>query len=234
MTTEVENLASLLDIYPESFPLEDQDIDTYMVLIAEPYGLGDQVPETYEDLLSTIDKVLHMNIKKEHMAYLRSIPRNLRTSIGAWQSFSDYHMHHNIRLYMEDPIDWKQKLQRLHMKVEDESKILGYIENINSIINGAPPLSEGITVFRKVTRNPELSYVTRKMDFINRSFTSTTTWYQVARSYESLIGKVIKIYLPEGTRCLYFGIKEQEILLPANSYFRYESSEPMPTYTLVQ
>lgn len=232
MSNAAVSIARALNIDPESFPLEEEDLDNYMALVVRPYGV--EVPRSYEDLLKIIDSIIHLNIRDEHYTYFRVLPPALRRNIGIWQSFSASHVHHNIRLYMEDPISWKQKVQALSLKVEDEAKLLHYIEAINTIINGAPPLSEPITVYRRVTRNPELSYVSSGGDYINRSFTSTTTWYQVAQSYEGKRGRVIKIHLPTGTKGFYLGGVEHEILLPANSYFRYEGSTPMPTYTLVQ
>ncbi len=222
-----------LGIDPTSFPLEDEQLEQYMVFIGQPYK--QEIPSTYEELVKIVDDTIHSTTMESHRAYIRSLPQELRLVMNAWQSFQAVHIHHNIRLYMEDPSTWKEKVQSLGLQIEDESRIRKYIEVMEFIINGAPPLTEDIIVFRKVTRNPELSYVNKKMDYINKSFTSTTIWFAKALEYAGHRGKVIKIILPAGTKCLYLGGIEQEILLPPGAHFIFQGIDSdMALYTLIQ
>lgn len=234
MSRRIINLAYSINLAPDSFPLDEHDVEEYLMMIGRPYGTN--IPPTYEVLLNIINDVIHEGILIQHQAYIRSLPLDVQQSLQIWTGVyaRKPDAYHNIRLYMENPSTWKKNILDMGYVLENESDIIKWIKDITFAVMGSPILSGNITAFRRVSRSPEDSYVNRKypIDYRNRSFTSTTTWFPVSGFIHGKEGTIIKIILPPGTRGLYIGGPEYEILLPPNTQmkFLYHGSDGMPNY----
>lgn len=225
MDRRAEHLArNILGIGPDKFPLGRKGLLSFKTFLGDPYGYD--IPETYDELLGMIRGAIQEDILLEHQEYLDTIPRDAMDGLSYWQSLTGEQTYHYMREYMEDPIGWRDVIRTAYdflltggRDLPSEEELEGYVQNVNAIIAGAPPIPRDIIVFRSVVRGNEFASIRRNRDYTNKSFTSTTTWYFTAVQHAHRSGKIIKIIIPEGSKALYMGGHEKEILLPANTHF---------------